>query len=86
MKCLSDSWQVTLTGRFDYSLLVSQFQKKRMCPLVDQIVTDGGGVRGLSSLMILQRIMGELNDMRAPDEVLEPWQVFDMIGGTSTGG
>lgn len=45
---------------------------------------DGGGVRGLSSILILKHIMDELNAPR--EKRLEPWQVFDMIGGTSTGG
>lgn len=39
---------------------------------------DGGGVRGLSSLLILQKQMESINE--------EPWQFFDMIVGTSTGG
>jgi patatin-like phospholipase/acyl hydrolase len=45
---------------------------------------DGGGVRGLSSIMILKEIMKSVNQGR--EERLEPCQVFDMIGGTSTGG
>ncbi|KAJ9642435.1 hypothetical protein H2199_004816 [Coniosporium tulheliwenetii] len=47
---------------------------------------DGGGIRGLSSLIILQHIMSGVNASRAADDQLHPWQVFDMIGGTSTGG
>lgn len=49
---------------------------------------DGGGVRGLSSLYILQSIMhrlnGERNKMGLPD--VKPCDIFDLIGGTSTGG
>lgn len=45
---------------------------------------DGGGVRGLSEIMILQSIMGSLSFERRVD--VEPWQEFDMIVGTSTGG
>ena len=45
---------------------------------------DGGGVRGLSIIMILKYIMKRLN--RARGFSLHPWQEFDMIGGTSTGG
>jgi hypothetical protein len=30
--------------------------------------------------------MNGINDGREPVEELEPFQVFDMIGGTSTGG
>lgn len=45
---------------------------------------DGGGIRGLSSILILKDIMRELNKDRA--QKLQPCEVFDMIGGTSTGG
>lgn len=49
---------------------------------------DGGGVRGLSSLYILRRIMVKMNAERQqrgePDA--KPCHVFDLIGGTSTGG
>ncbi|KAG8768965.1 hypothetical protein FRC12_005242 [Ceratobasidium sp. 428] len=55
---------------------------------------DGGGIRGLSSLLILQEVMLRLNGQLAKDSRdrgtthvdLQPWQVFDMICGTSTGG
>jgi patatin-like phospholipase/acyl hydrolase len=43
---------------------------------------DGGGVRGLSSLIILQQLM-ETIDLDSPPK---PCDYFDMIGGTSTGG
>lgn len=45
---------------------------------------DGGGVRGLSEVLILQNIMSLLSFERRID--VEPWQEFDMICGTSTGG
>ena len=49
---------------------------------------DGGGVRGLSTLRILKRIMDEVNRLRKEKGLPSrlPWEVFDMIGGTSTGG
>jgi patatin-like phospholipase/acyl hydrolase len=47
---------------------------------------DGGGVRGLSSLLILKDVMTQLNLEREASEVLRPCDVFDLIGGTSTGG
>jgi patatin-like phospholipase/acyl hydrolase len=49
---------------------------------------DGGGVRGLSSLYILQSIMNRLNFMReeAGLRPKKPCEIFDLIGGTSTGG
>ncbi|CAI6341293.1 unnamed protein product [Periconia digitata] len=43
---------------------------------------DGGGVKGLSSLVMLKQVM-ELID---PEDTPKPCEYFDMIGGTSTGG
>ncbi|KAI9670322.1 MAG: hypothetical protein M1831_006536 [Alyxoria varia] len=45
---------------------------------------DGGGVRGLSSIIILEYILHQLK-IEFKREV-QIWEVFDMIGGTSTGG
>ena len=49
---------------------------------------DGGGVRGLSTLFILKGIMERLNYERekAGFPSVKPCEVFDLIGGTSTGG
>lgn len=49
---------------------------------------DGGGVRGLSSLYILKSIMDRLNHERRKENLspAKPCEVFDLIGGTSTGG
>lgn len=46
------------------------------------LALDGGGVRGLSSLMILRRLMATID----PESPPKPCDYFDMIGGTSTGG
>lgn len=46
------------------------------------LALDGGGVRGLSSLMILQSLMSTID----PENPPKPCDYFDMIGGTSTGG
>ncbi|GFF55509.1 hypothetical protein CNMCM6936_005638 [Aspergillus lentulus] len=43
---------------------------------------DGGGIRGLSSLYVLKDMMEAMD----PDHPPKPCEVFDMIGGTSTGG
>lgn len=43
---------------------------------------DGGGVLGLSSLMILQQLLPTID----PDSPPKPCDYFDLIGGTSTGG
>lgn len=43
---------------------------------------DGGGVRGLSSLLVLKQLMESLDPIKPP----KPCEYFDMIAGTSTGG
>ena len=43
---------------------------------------DGGGVRGLVSLLILRRLLYLVNHRSPP----KPCEVFDFIAGTSTGG
>ncbi|KAL2886102.1 putative acyl transferase acyl hydrolase lysophospholipase [Ceratocystis lukuohia] len=47
---------------------------------------DGGGVRGLSSLLILERIMQEIKELENLSEVPRPCDIFELIGGTSAGG
>ncbi|KAJ5340143.1 FabD/lysophospholipase-like protein [Penicillium brevicompactum] len=48
---------------------------------------DGGGVRGLSTLYILKGLMDRLNQARPEGSpAKKPCEVFDLIGGTSTGG
>ncbi|KAI4610293.1 hypothetical protein J4E80_008057 [Alternaria sp. BMP 0032] len=46
------------------------------------LALDGGGVRGLSALLILERLMKTVDSETPP----KPCDYFDMIGGTSTGG
>jgi patatin-like phospholipase/acyl hydrolase len=45
---------------------------------------DGGGVRGLSILLILKHLMTTIDPDAIPPP--KPCEYFDMIGGTSTGG
>lgn len=49
---------------------------------------DGGGVRGLSTLYILKGLMAKLNHQLEVADLppVKPCGVFDLIGGTSTGG
>ncbi|KAI9654123.1 MAG: hypothetical protein M1829_000977 [Trizodia sp. TS-e1964] len=49
---------------------------------------DGGGVRGLSTLLILKRLIDRTNDVRKSRglDPAQPHELFDLIGGTSTGG
>jgi patatin-like phospholipase/acyl hydrolase len=62
----------------------SPLEKTGLCLLS----LDGGGVRGLSTLYILKGLMQRLNHERreANLPVLKPCELFDLIGGTSTGG
>ncbi|KEP51233.1 kinesin light chain [Rhizoctonia solani 123E] len=46
---------------------------------------DGGGVRGLSSLIILQEIMRRVENARG-GVTIHPHEYFDVIAGTGTGG
>jgi Patatin-like phospholipase len=55
-------------------------------PRIPRILSlDGGGVRGLSSLLILREIMRDIGQQVDATEV-KPCEYFDLIGGTSTGG
>ncbi|KAE8375612.1 hypothetical protein BDV26DRAFT_12224 [Aspergillus bertholletiae] len=47
---------------------------------------DGGGVRGLSTLYILKHLMAQLSRERPELGNVKPCEIFDLIGGTSTGG
>ncbi|KAI2611804.1 hypothetical protein GGR54DRAFT_643255 [Hypoxylon sp. NC1633] len=47
---------------------------------------DGGGIRGKSSLLILENILEKYRESKGLDQVPKPCDVFDIIGGTSTGG
>ncbi|KAH7025073.1 uncharacterized protein B0I36DRAFT_332489 [Microdochium trichocladiopsis] len=46
---------------------------------------DGGGIRGVSSLLILENVMEQIHDAERLDHVPRPCDRFDLIGGTSTG-
>jgi len=54
------------------------------CPRI--LALDGGGVRGLSSLLILRELMEEIARREKSDNTPLPCDYFDLIGGTSTGG
>ncbi|CAE6447651.1 unnamed protein product [Rhizoctonia solani] len=50
---------------------------------------DGGGIRGLSSLLILRETMHRLCSLEgrgSPEELVKPSDWFDIIAGTGTGG
>jgi len=50
------------------------------------LALDGGGVRGLSSLVILREIMESIRIRARLQRTPKPCEYFDLIGGTSTGG
>ena len=70
----------TLQFSFRYSLTNILLVRKYILSL------DGGGFRGLSSLIILNHIMRMLADDPDDVPVPSPCQIFDLICGTSTGG
>ncbi|KKF92131.1 Vegetative incompatibility protein HET-E-1 [Ceratocystis platani] len=55
-------------------------------PPVWLLSLDGGGVCGLSSLLILENIMECIQKSEGLSEVPRPCDRFDLIGGTGTGG
>ncbi|EXJ68115.1 uncharacterized protein A1O5_08730 [Cladophialophora psammophila CBS 110553] len=59
------------------ALDLSLWQTLMLCP-------DGGGVKGLATLIMLQELFSPLRDGQGNAPL--PWQYFDLIGGTSTGG
>ncbi|KAF9690703.1 hypothetical protein EKO04_011551 [Ascochyta lentis] len=69
------------------------FEKNPQAPL-RLLSLDGGGVRGLSSLMVLRDLMQSIaleekrlgRRAQGDHEALRPCDYFDLIGGTSTGG
>ncbi|KAI9775396.1 MAG: hypothetical protein M1839_001251 [Geoglossum umbratile] len=53
---------------------------------VNLLALDGGGIRGVSELIILDEIMKRIqHDMKLTD-LPRPCDYFNLIGGTSTGG
>lgn len=51
------------------------------------LTLDGGGFRGLSSLIMLQTIFNMFkHELEPPQPDLKPCEFFDLIAGTSTGG
>jgi len=53
---------------------------------VNLLALDGGGIRGVSELLILDEIMSRLKHDLALTELPRPCEYFHLIGGTSTGG
>ena len=49
-------------------------------------LTDGGGVRALSEVMMLDRIMKRIQEKQGLKEIPKPCDYFHLIGGSGTGG
>ena len=74
-------------SEFESPLTVSGRAERQMIDHQPRVLSlDGGGVRGLSSLVILREIMEEIQRKSAVQDTPLPCQFFDLIGGTSTGG
>lgn len=54
--------------------------------MIPDMPADGGGVRGLSELLILEQLMTRLQRKQNLTTPPLPCEIFDMICGTSTGG
>ncbi|KAI9931191.1 hypothetical protein MW887_010851 [Aspergillus wentii] len=50
------------------------------------LALDGGGVRGLSELIIIHQLMLRIQRQNNLRSTPKPCDIFDLIGGTSTGG
>ncbi|THU83058.1 FabD/lysophospholipase-like protein [Dendrothele bispora CBS 962.96] len=55
-------------------------------PPVNLLSLDGGGIRGVSELIVLHEIMVRIRDKKNLLDLPKPCEYFHLIGGTSTGG
>ena len=54
--------------------------------LVSSLLTEGGGVRGLSALLILRELVEDIAVSEGLSVPPKPCEYFELIGGTSTEG
>lgn len=54
--------------------------------VLSSLKSDGGGVRGLSELVIIEKLMVKIQEQSKAASPPKPCDVFDLICGTSTGG
>ncbi|KAK0713548.1 acyl transferase/acyl hydrolase/lysophospholipase [Lasiosphaeria miniovina] len=67
-------------SRVSSALFMAGMMSGQDKPPLRVLSLDGGGVRGIAALMLLDEVMKKSHPGKLP------YQVFDMIGGTSTGG
>ena len=66
---------------------MSTLIKSHLLNIRDRLRTvDGGGIRGVSELIILDEIMNRVQYKLQLPELPRPCDYFHLIGGTSTGG
>jgi hypothetical protein len=60
----------------------------RCCKRALNRATGGGEEHGLAALFVLRELMASLNSERQKtgNRLVKPWELFDLIGGTGTGG
>ena len=68
--------------------MASGVSYRRARPGATLLSLDGGGIKGISSLLILEKIMKKVRTIENRDLERErlPKDYFDLAGGTSTGG
>ncbi|KAF2018301.1 hypothetical protein BU24DRAFT_491285 [Aaosphaeria arxii CBS 175.79] len=64
----------------------SQSQSQSQCRPLRVLCLDGGGIRGLSELLVLKRLMYCIRPGSSGQPLVKPCDYFDIICGTSTGG
>jgi len=84
--CLHRAQHSTTSVRNGQTLSSNFFVATRMNKFPRVLTLDGGGVRELSSLIILRDLMENIGQAKDLPETLKPSEYFDLIGGTSTGG
>ena len=68
------------------NLLALGLYTEFLCLVVLTVEIDGGGIRGVSELLILHEIMKRIQYDLKLLYLPPPCDFFDVIGGTSTGG
>ena len=67
-------------------LSIGEYHSNQTGAYLDTDFEDGGGIRGLSSLLILREVLYRMQQQQGLAEIPRPCDVFDLAGGTGTGG